>query len=406
MLLNKSCLLLVLLLIGCSPQSKTADQLKKVVSPLDASLNLGMEVVALKTGKIIYSHNANRYFVPASSEKLLTALAALAELGQEFRFKTEILEDSQNNLHIHFGGDPVLTQGDLFNIFKELKIKFPNKVFNNIQVDLNDRKLESIMPGWMVGDTLACYGAPVNRAILNRNCSFDKDQVLVAVQAPKLRAFIQKNLRAAIRFNRISFKGKLAILSADKQLPVLEKNLLLSHQSPALYVLLYEGLKDSDNLIMEAIFMHLVEPYVDENTHWRERGEPIKKILAQYYGVDLAKAMIIDGSGLTRYNLITAHQFTEILASAYQKKQLRPELLSLLPIAGVDGSLAARMQSGKAKGNIRAKTGSMTGIISLVGFLETSRGEPLAFSILMNNYVDSADRYRDLQDRLCEIMAE
>jgi len=389
--------------MGCHSY-RTASRLDKTVLPLDKKINIGMEVISLKTGKIIYSHNPDRYFIPASTEKVLTALAALAELGQDFQFKTQLLEDKHSNLTIKFEGDPVLTEGDLFNLFKELKVKFPEKTFNNIMIDLNDHDLPLLMPGWMIGDAESCYGAPVNRAILNKNCTYDKEKQRVAVKVRHINAAMKKNILTQVTAHHIAYTGKIKVYSKLRSRP--EKTLVLEHSSPSLFVLLHEGLKDSDNLIMEALFIKLVEDKLPIDRAWQERGEPLKELILKYYGVDLAEASTVDGSGLTRYNLITPHQLTAILVSAYKNNKVRPELLSLLPIAGIDGTLKNRMRKGLAYGKIRAKTGGMTGLISLAGFGEDKRGEAFAFTIMINQFVGSAEDQRNLVDHLCEIMID
>jgi D-alanyl-D-alanine carboxypeptidase/D-alanyl-D-alanine-endopeptidase (penicillin-binding protein 4) len=106
-----------------------------------------------------------------------------------------------------------------------------------------------------------------------------------------------------------------------------------------------------------------------------------------------------DGSGLSRYNLVTADALVTILSKVHQEDRLRESFEHSLPTAGVDGTLAARMKGTPAMGNARAKTGSFSNARAVAGYVTTADGETLAFSIIANNYaVDTAviDRTSDV----------
>ena len=105
-----------------------------------------------------------------------------------------------------------------------------------------------------------------------------------------------------------------------------------------------------------------------------------------------------DGSGLSRYDLVTADAVVSILAHVYMDARLREPFIATLPIAGRPGMLSARMVGTRAEGNVHAKTGSFTNARAIAGFVQTADGEPLVFSMMANNYgVPSAavDRVTD-----------
>ena len=87
-----------------------------------------------------------------------------------------------------------------------------------------------------------------------------------------------------------------------------------------------------------------------------------------------------------------------------------PEFFSILyqslPIAGVDGTLEKRMQSGSTYNNVHAKTGTISGVSSLSGYLKSSSQNMIAFSILIQNYSGSAKLARSIQNKICNILAE
>ena len=113
-----------------------------------------------------------------------------------------------------------------------------------------------------------------------------------------------------------------------------------------------------------------------------------------------------DGSGLSRYNLVTPHAIVSVLAHVYGDARLREPYIATLPVAGRAGMLSARMKGTAAEGNAQAKTGSFMNARALAGFVRTADGEPLAFSIMANNYgVPPADVDR-VSDAIIVALAE
>ena len=107
------------------------------------------------------------------------------------------------------------------------------------------------------------------------------------------------------------------------------------------------------------------------------------------WGVSEDAARIVDGSALSRWNLASADALVAVLAREFDESGRTP-LMQGLPVAGVDGTLAERMKRTPAAGNVRAKTGAMNGVRSLVGYVTTRDGEPLAFAVVVNNYEGAA----------------
>jgi D-alanyl-D-alanine carboxypeptidase/D-alanyl-D-alanine-endopeptidase (penicillin-binding protein 4) len=93
-----------------------------------------------------------------------------------------------------------------------------------------------------------------------------------------------------------------------------------------------------------------------------------------------------DGSGLSRYNYLTADLLVRVLTRVYQDPKHRGPYTEALPNAGVDGSISGRMKGTKAENNARAKTGSIANVRALSGFVTSAEGEPLVFSFIANNF--------------------
>jgi D-alanyl-D-alanine carboxypeptidase/D-alanyl-D-alanine-endopeptidase (penicillin-binding protein 4) len=104
------------------------------------------------------------------------------------------------------------------------------------------------------------------------------------------------------------------------------------------------------------------------------------------WGIAVSGAILRDGSGLSRYDYVTAELLVEVLARMYRDPAHRAPFFSSLNVAGQTGTLAGRMKNTLAVGNARAKDGSMAGVRTLCGLVNTAGDEPLAFAILVNNF--------------------
>jgi D-alanyl-D-alanine carboxypeptidase/D-alanyl-D-alanine-endopeptidase (penicillin-binding protein 4) len=115
-----------------------------------------------------------------------------------------------------------------------------------------------------------------------------------------------------------------------------------------------------------------------------------------------ARVKLVDGSGLSRSNRAAPREVAQLL-DALRDQPGFSDLYASLPVAGRDGTLAPRMRSGPARGNCRAKTGTLTGVSALSGYCTTRSGRTLVFSVLMNR----ANVYtaRAVQDRVAQTLA-
>jgi D-alanyl-D-alanine carboxypeptidase/D-alanyl-D-alanine-endopeptidase (penicillin-binding protein 4) len=122
-----------------------------------------------------------------------------------------------------------------------------------------------------------------------------------------------------------------------------------------------------------------------------EGGRVAVHAVLDAWGVPRDAYTMYDGSGLSRYDYVTARALTTILEHLYRDPRHRDAFLATLPIAGRDGTLASRLGRSRAAGNALAKTGSISNVRALSGFVRTRDDEALAFSILANDFtVDSA----------------
>ncbi|AZG36365.1 D-alanyl-D-alanine carboxypeptidase/D-alanyl-D-alanine-endopeptidase [Shewanella psychromarinicola] len=172
-------------------------------------------------------------------------------------------------------------------------------------------------------------------------------------------------------------------MSTDPQF-IAQRYIIASHQSAALPQLLETMLLKSDNLIADSLLKKLGEDYYQAPSDFAQSSQALKTILYSI-GIDLSNANIADGSGLSRYNLLTPEHVLSVLTTLYQQPQYR-FLLNLLPESGVSGTLRYKRYFNKSplKNHVFAKTGSMLGIANLAGKVNVSNGHDYLFVLFEN----------------------
>lgn len=434
------------------------------------NINVGILIKSLRTGKIIYQRNANRLFIPASNLKILTAEAALLYLGPQYQFVTRLLSSSSRvtrgtltgDVYLDYSGDPTLSIKNINDMLVQLKKTGVRQIRGDFYLDRYAYDQDNTASGWNKGDLQYCFSAPVNAAIVNRNC-------LSYVVSPGLRSGYRVQARAAnfsqsfIRFdntavtrlsrktcpplrtgvtsdNTIVVRG--CLLRQDKAIglsnsvmsvkayniamiqSLLRKNdirltgqvksgqvykglrLVAYHSSQPLYVLIKTMMKKSDNLYAETIYKKIGQRYFREPGSWKNGGLAVKAILAKEDKVNLDDVIIDGGSGLSHYNLISPAQLVTILTGAYHNFPTNRQFIDALPVAGVDGTLKYRMRQKFMRARVQAKTGTLNGVSTLSGYLKTRRFGTYVFSIMINGYSGGPSQYRRLQDKILTYLAK
>ena len=154
---------------------------------------------------------------------------------------------------------------------------------------------------------------------------------------------------------------------------------LLTTQSEPLSIIAIDMMKRSQNLFAESIYRRLGFSFNDNS------AAIVSHVLADW-GIQRNRAIIVDGSGLSRYNYLTASALTDILVRLFKNEVDQTLFLPTLPIANEDGTLRNRFGGTATAGNAHAKTGSMSHVRALAGYVTTADDEQLAFSILANNF--------------------
>jgi serine-type D-Ala-D-Ala carboxypeptidase/endopeptidase (penicillin-binding protein 4) len=164
--------------------------------------------------------------------------------------------------------------------------------------------------------------------------------------------------------------------------PAAQYELVVDH-SPPLAELIDVALKWSRNIYAESLLLSLtapLEPATASNT-LSTMGETL-----QDWGVPPESYVARDGSGLSRYNYVTTEAMTWLLTYLWRDPRHAETFVSTLPVSGISGTLATRMKGTAAEGRVRAKTGTMSHVRSLSGYVTTLEGETIAFAMIANDF--------------------
>jgi len=177
-----------------------------------------------------------------------------------------------------------------------------------------------------------------------------------------------------------------------------QTKLLFTHYSPPLRDILRVINKSSQNFYAEQLLK--VVGYEKNGYGSAATGIRTESHTIEDMGINTEGMNIVDGSGLSRLNLVTPVQVVSLLSSMYNGDQFS-DFYNSLPIAGVDGSLANRMKKSRTQNNVRAKTGYIGGVRSLSGYVYTGDKELIAFSMIANNFTVPSVLADALQDLVC-----
>lgn len=436
-------------------------ELDQIISENKVSADIAVFVKSMRSGDTLYTLNIHTPMTPASVLKVLTAEAALLYLGPNYRFATQVLTDAktikngvlEGNLYIALSGDPTLTYYDLVELLVSLKSQQISAISGNVYIDNSAYDQHFYGPGWDDKDKKSCYAAPISASIINYNClSFKVAPAKTLGRAAQVVTFPQyfyPSIKNAVvtkpnrskgcslhltttpdrvitvdgcmprgpnalgvsyvitdipEYNRLLFKNLLKRLAIDVRgsikFGIADNNLSLigQHASEPLRVLISEMLKKSNNIIAGALFKKMGQLYTKKPGSWENGSYAVTHILAKKASVNTTGMKVLDGSGISPDNATTPAQMMQVLDFAYHHYPTSYDFVSSLPIAGVDGTLKHRMSNIARK--VRAKTGTISGVVSLAGYALSADKEPLAFVIMVNGNKGLSWQYKSMEDQI------
>lgn len=427
-----------------------------------ARARLGMQVETL-AGETIYSREGDRFFVPASTLKLLTTAAVLTALGPEFTLQTTIYGTPDDagvaQLRVVGQGDPSFSYEDIDTLVAQLAVQGVRQV-SVLEGDDGAFQGDAVNANWEWEDVQAGYGAPANALILAENelglslfpqavgeplrvvwdqpaqaqgwqienasstvpageaefVSVGRDLgrpvlrvmgQLAAGAAPETAAIALPNpgeaflqaLQAALEQQNISV-GQSRLLLGSPETPWPE---LATVGSPTLAELLVPTNQASNNLYAEALLKQLGRSFEGADT--TQVSLAIAAHILGTLGVDPAAVVMVDGSGLARKNLVTPVAMVDVLQAMAQSPHASVYRQSLA-VAGVSGTLGNRLRDTPAAGRLWGKSGAISRNFALAGYLERPEEPAIAFSIFLNNINQRGSVARQLIDELVLLLVE
>lgn len=429
---------------------------------------VGVSVYSLSRNEPLYDYNSGEALSPASTIKILTSYVALKRLGTDFTFKTYLLTDGKiengilnGNLYFKGGGDPGLVTERLYLMAEELgrwdikKIKgdliVDESIFstqgdeNRIIDNALDRPYNApvnglsfnyntttvyFRPGLKVGDKVRVYPAPdtgfleiENRAKTVKGSlnalqasrqSIRGKEILVVSGSLGLNGGEQRSyfnieqgalyaghaLRMMLREKNISLSGSIK----KGPTPVQTKQLVEFNSQPLRELVLLMN-KFSNNFMADSL-VKIVGLEARGGPGSISKGLDVLSEEATALGINKNGFQITSGSGLARQDRICAQQFIDIFKTAYNNFTIFPELMSSLPIASVDGTLKKRMKDSAAAKRLRGKTGSIAGVSTLVGVVQSKGGELLAYAVLLNDQTAEPGSLKPWQNYLGQALSD
>jgi serine-type D-Ala-D-Ala carboxypeptidase/endopeptidase (penicillin-binding protein 4) len=475
--------------------TKIAKAVQSIASP---DSQLAIAIWDPQQQRNLFELNTQKLMQPASVMKLFTAVTAIAELGVDYRYQSQIFirgaiinKVLEGDVWINLSGDPKLTTQDLSRLIAQLKQAGIDKINGQVQL-LTIANEQVRAPGWVWDDLGICYAAPVSRLILDENCilaklmpsqdskdggthlkispsspinvsndahfiptsssqqtrelcqlslaRFDNNQyqlsgcypsdggINLAIAVNNVEPYLLTKLESLFKQHQIALKHAINLINYDDAKLITQfikassseiysadpassddLRLIAKHSSEPLMAMLNTMLKDSNNLIADSVFKSIGQSYF-KDPHSQVAGNFIFAAKAQLarlseIGISLDSANLVDGSGLSRYNAISAAQLMALVKLIYSDEQYSV-LDQALPEAGVSGTLAyKRGFQTKLRGKVKAKTGTMLGVANLAGRMQTNKGD-LYFVILENGINPHQQaKHQVTSDLLTAIMA-
>ncbi len=421
-MLKKIFLLLTVLLSQAYGTDKEIikNKINGVLSKLPSTANTAILVINPLNKDTIYSLNNTLPVIPASNTKLFTTITALSLLGSNFQLSTKILSADKNikdgvikgNLYIKGYGNSTFTSDDMEKMVMQLKKMGIKRITGNIVGDDYYFDEKYTRADWIVDDKRYYKLPPVSALVIDRNRTLIKRKiryrrrgrlrtrivyVYKMIDNPPLytaRLLRDKLIAAGIKVNKPAVKG------------ITPKNAVVLSESKILLKDLINIInKHSDNFLAECLFKTLGAAVTGKQGNSFYSTQTIIKFLKDN-GIYSKGTSIVDGSGLSRYDLVTVDAIVGILEKMYFDLKNYKYFYNSLSIAGKDGTLRNRMRGTTAENDFHGKTGTLNGVSSLSGYLKTADGDELIVSMIFDFKSGSLTLHREVENKIVEILTK
>jgi len=365
----------------------------------------GAYVMNLTEGTKEFAWRGGTQRILASNTKLFTTAAALARFGTEGTLGTEVLGDGElgedgiydGDLFLRGGGDPTFgsrrfvsrsygSGANVETLAALIEAAGIERVNGRVYGD--ESKHDSLRGGPDSRYGVSIWVGPLSALSYNRGLADERGRYFQTDPPSFAAARLDAALEA--RGVRVRLKPRAGATAAGAEV-------LASVDSPPMSTLVRITNKPSDNFFAELLLKDLAMQTGVRGT--TARGAGLAAGFARRLG---APARLVDGSGLSRGNRASPYRVVRLLQAMTERDEFDAFYASL-PVAGRDGTLYDRMRSGPARGQCRAKTGTLSNVSALSGYCNARSGDLYAFSVLMNGVYPSGARR--LQDRIAQAIA-
>lgn len=377
-----------------------ADALQDFVnSPAINAPKAAVMVHDLKTGHVIASHNANLPLIPASIMKSVTTATLLEKTGADFRYSTRVFATGSikngvlnGNILVKASGDPSVNSAyvdpspciitEIVSAVKKMKII---SITGRIMVDESNFPGAQQHPSWASGDLPHAYGTG------SRGFNFEDNATGKKSVANPPAAFVSR-LKSALQQVGISVED-----ASHEQMDT-ETHLLVDHHSVPIDEIMRSCMMRSDNQYAEALLRQVaVQNGFPGST---QNGADAETKFWSEKKANLNGVKIVDGSGLSRSNRVTASFMSDVLRTMSHN----PYYASFFPLAGQEGTLRKFLAGTPLEGYIAMKTGSMNGIQCYAGYkLDDDYAPTHSVVIIMNEMKDRASARKQVEQMLLEL---
>lgn len=362
------------------------EQLKRLLDDgMFETSRVGMMVYDLDDDSVLFSHDARQMMRPASTMKLITAIAALDKLGGGYQFKTELCYTGtvangtlNGNVYCVGGFDPRFNSDDMRAFVESIHKMGVDTIRGFIYADKSMKDGKLLGSGW-------CWDDDESNPVLS--------PLLISRKDVFVERFVSELREAGIVVDAATAEGRKP-----------EDAFCICRRFHTMDQILRKMMKESDNLYAESMFYQIAASTGEQPASAKNARMVINRLISKV-GLDPSRYAIADGSGLSLYNYVNAELEVALLRYAFKNSNIYLHLHPSLPQAGVDGTLSSRMRGAFTRSNVFAKTGTVSGVSSLAGYCTASNGHRLAFSII-NNGVMHQRNGREFQDRVCAVLCQ
>ncbi|TMM33457.1 MAG: D-alanyl-D-alanine carboxypeptidase/D-alanyl-D-alanine-endopeptidase [Actinobacteria bacterium] len=349
--------------------------------------------VDLTTGSAVFERHAGLALAPASNEKLAVTYAALAALGPDYQIETDVLGQGElvgttwrGPLVLQGHGDPTLSHLDLRVLARQVRTAGIRKVAGSVLGDESYFDSRRTAPGWKPSFYIN-ESAPLSALTVDRTWFHDHHSRVPAAAAAAL-------FKDALRAQGVAVTGRATRGTAGTDTQQLADVL-----SPPLAQIARFMDRESDNFTAELLLKQLGA--VNGAVGTTAGGAAAVRTELTEAGIPVAGVRIVDGSGLSPLDRLTARAIVGMLRAAWEDPTIKVPFVSALAVAGRSGTLKDRMRGPPARGVVLGKTGTTSLASALSGFVR----QRYVFSVLQNGNPVSSFWARRAQDRFATVLA-